>query len=361
MPTHWFDAHLDLACAAALGRDMARSLAEATGPWPPAAVTLPSLRDGQVTHALPTIFTEADGTDPGVSYPAGDAEAAHAAGLFQLDQYEKWEQAGLLTIHRPGAPAPTGPRLHCRFLMECADPIREPSELPWWANRGVAVIGLAWGRGSRYAAGNSQDPATDHGLTQMGRELVAGMDAFGVVHDASHLSDRALADLLEATDKPVIASHSNCRSIVARHPLTGEAIPESLRTHPDGARIALQRHLTDDTIREISRRGAVIGLNLYSPFLIPGALRSRRATIEETVAHVEHICSLVGHTRAVGLGSDMDGGFSAATLPDGINSPGDLPLLLDALAQRGWTTEDLDRFAWKNWLDFFAAVDARSR
>ncbi len=349
---------------------MAGPLDPAKGPWPPASVTLGSLRAGGVTRLLATIFTEAGGTDVGVSYAAGDAAGAHAAGVWQLETYQSWQRAGLIAIEgvggrmvgvpegdakgERGARPMGGAALRCSLLMECADPIREPGELAWWVERGVRAIGLAWGRGSRYAPGNGEDPATDPGLLPSGRELVREMDRLRVVHDASHLSDRALADLLAATSRPVVATHSNCRSIIAGEPLLEEAVPETLRAHPDGARIALQRHLTDEAIIEIARRGGVIGLNLYSAFLIPGAVRSRRATIDEAVAHVDHICKLVGHTRAVGLGSDMDGGFSAATLPEGIDTPSDLPKLLEALHALGWSDEDLERFAWKNWSDFWA-------
>lgn len=74
----WFDAHLDLACLAAMGaiwpRPSAMAVAASMGPWPPASVTLDSLRRGGVTRfLLGTIFTEAGGTDAGVSYAIGDA------------------------------------------------------------------------------------------------------------------------------------------------------------------------------------------------------------------------------------------------------------------------------------------------
>jgi microsomal dipeptidase-like Zn-dependent dipeptidase len=139
-------------------------------------------------------------------------------------------------------------------LMECADPIRDPDELPWWVERGVVAIGLAWWRGSRYATGNGEPSCTSGiGLTDLGRELVKRMDAQGVVHDASHLSDRALDDLFALTDKPVIASHSNCRALLGG---------------------VNQRHLTDEAILEIGRRGGVIGLNLVKNFIRAGLNRA---------------------------------------------------------------------------------------
>lgn len=319
---YWFDAHLDLACLALLGRDMHGPLASCGGPWQPAAVTLPSLREGQVRRVLATIFTEAGGSDAGVSYAWGNGDEAHAAGVAQLGVYDAWQQQHAWTR------ASGAGDLRFQLLMECADPIREPGELAWWVKQGVVAIGLAWARGSRYAGGNS----TGGPLTASGRELVREMDRLGVVHDASHLSDEALAGLLEATGTRVIASHSNCRALI------------------DGPGDApRQRHLTDDAIREIARRDGVIGLNLFSLFLVPGGVDGVRASIAQTLAHVEHICNLTGSTKHVGLGSDMDGGLRGDQLPQGINQPADLRLLVDGLRDRGWSDDAVLGFMHGNW------------
>lgn len=83
----FFDAHLDLAYLAEVGRDMHAPLDDCRGRLLPASITLPSLRDGGVRACLGTIFTEAiapDGTTdtPEASYPEGDAlgrvEGRHA-------------------------------------------------------------------------------------------------------------------------------------------------------------------------------------------------------------------------------------------------------------------------------------------
>jgi membrane dipeptidase len=352
----WFDAHLDLATLAVLGREMtAPSLASCGGPWQPAAATLTSLAEGQVGAYLGTIFTERGGTDA-VGYAMGDdGTAAHAAGLAQLRVYQRWAAMGLLNFGGIGYTVLDGahsdpavraftaqgtladaPPARCAILMECADPIREPGELSWWVDRGVVVIGLAWARGSRYAGGNMKlDGASQGGLTTRGRELVRLMDDAGIVHDQAHLSDAATWELFEATDRLVIATHCNCRAIA----------------DPSGAN---ERHLTDDTIREIGRRGGVIGLNLFSRFLIADSAKQfeqakRRATIDEAVAHVEHVCDLLGHRASVGLGSDLDGGLTADDLPEGINAPKDYELLAEGLRDRGWSDEDVGAFMWGNW------------
>lgn len=334
----WFDAHLDLAMLEVLGRDMHAPAATAGGPDLPASVTLRTLKEGRVTHALATIFIEADGTDPRGSYKSGDAAGAKAAGLAQLRIYERWVLEGHAKFLKGPATHPPGtnPPLTMGILIEGADPIEGPAELEWWKSRGVVSVALAWWKDSRYATGNGHDPRGANGqtgLTPMGKDLVREMDRLGLVHDVSHLSDRALEDLLSQSNKKVIASHSNCRGLL------GDP--------------ANQRHITDATIKEIVRRGGIIGLNLYSKFLNAACADGSRASVADCVRHIERVCELVGGRGNVGLGSDMDGGFSAARLPAGLDGPWDLNRLLEALSLRGWSDRELRGFAFENWARFW--------
>jgi len=365
----WFDAHLDLACLALNRRDMLAPLPADTahiGPFAPASVTLPELAAGNVRFALATVFSEPDGDDA-VGYPAGDFERAAAVGRAQIEAYLTWCDLGRVSIDLPRClraepgigeirggmgvatvvPPPlekrvarltggSNPPLHIGVLVENADPIRSPDDLAWWKRNGVCAVGMAWAKSSRYAGGNT----TDTGISDLGRALVREMDRLGIVHDASHLSDRAFAELLELTDRRIIASHSNCRAIV----------------DPTGTN---QRHLKDEQIKAVVARGGVIGLNLFSKFLRPAG-KEGRATIAEAIAHIERVCDLAGSRIHVGLGSDADGGFSALALPDGINRPRDFALLTDALAARGWSDEEVAGFAWNNWARFWEKVTSKA-
>lgn len=325
---------------------MHAGLDDCRGSLLPAAVTLPALREGGVGACLGTIFTQA--IDPETErgeltsymYPFGDADAAFRAGMRQLKLYRAWHEAGIIELLprrgrvRDAPPGQGFAPLRLGVLMECADPIGSPDELDEWAEGGVIAIGLAWWHQGRYAGGNGSDNA---GLTDLGRALVARMDGLNLVHDASHLSQRSLDELLTQTDRPVIASHSNCRAL-----LPGEN----------------HRHLSDDSIREIGRRGGVVGINLVSGFLDPtlassGAPQAGRATIDQVCAHVEHVCGVVGDRAHVGLGSDMDGGFTALGLPEGIDEPKHLDRLAEALTARDWSDEDVAGFAWGNWARFW--------
>lgn len=364
----WFDAHLDLAAFAVNGRDLTRPPETAGGPWQPASVTLPSLREGSVRCVLGTIFLEPDGKEA-EGYPAGDVEAAHRKGRAQMEVYLTLRDRAEIGMDLksyvrmdPGvgevrggmgvsemAPADLSKKLgrdrdkrtlHVGVLIEGADPVRTPDELPWWVERGVVAMGLSWWRHSRYAGGNGEP---GRGLTDLGRAMIKAMDAHDVVHDASHLSEKAFWELLKLTDRPVVATHSNCRVIV----------------DPAGTN---ERHLTDEQIQAIGERGGVVGLNLLSSFLRPGIPfdSEQRASLDDCVRHVERVVELMGRSTGVGLGSDMDGGFSSKGLPEGVDGPGKLRELADALAARGWTQPDLDGFRVNNWGRFFGSYPRRT-
>jgi membrane dipeptidase len=321
----WFDAHLDLAYLALRGRDMHATAAAINagaapvGDHAPASITLPELAQGEVTHVLGTIFTEAVDAPAPLSQPqqyrAGDWPAARRAGLAQLAWYQTM---------------PHHAKVRIDLLIECADVIDGPADVAFWRQAGVRAVGLTWVGMGRYAAGNAV--ADGRGVTPEGRAIIAALDEADIAHDVSHLADASFDDLASLTPRRLIASHSNCRTLLGETRI-GHA----------------QRHLRDEQIREIARRDGVIGLNLFSAFLHPSCKSAGRAEIEHALAHVEHICNLTGSTRHVGLGSDADGGFSAARLPRGIDRPADYPRLLDALSQRGWSDADLGGFASSNW------------
>ena len=315
----WLDGHLDLAYLGVAGRAMDRPADGVTG-----CVSFPDLQEGPVRIALATIFTEARAAGQPCGYAdAQDVEGAHRAGLAQLAWYRACEERGLLRILRSRgdldrATAGPGP-LGVVLLMECADPIRSPDEAAWWHAEGLRVVGLSWAYGSRYAGGN----ASAGPLTPAGRDLVDAFDALGILHDVSHLSDASFDDLLAHTTRPVVASHSNCRALLE---------PK-------------ERHLTDGHIRAIAARGGVIGLNLFAAFLASG----RDATLDDCLAQVERVASLVGRNRTA-LGSDLDGGFGPDRLPREIRHPRDYGRLADGLAGRGWSASDLNGFRRDNWL-----------
>ena len=316
----WIDGHLDLAYLALNGRDLTQPCREADD----ACISLPDLRAGHVQTVLGTIYTEKNHLDDPCGYGSSDdREGANAAGRAELEYYKILEAKHEINIIKSVAELNQTHHadiLQVILLMEGADPIKSPENVQFWWDAGVRIVGLTWATGSRYAGGN----ALPGPLTEEGCELISALDEVGMIHDISHLADEAVDELLNISASSVIASHSNVRALM---------------------QIDNQRHLRDEHIHAIVQRGGMIGLNLYQRFLSQG----NNATVQDAVQHVEYICNLVGSCAYIGLGSDADGGFGASSLPKELNHPAKWYNLLDELGRVGWTQEELEGFAYRNW------------
>lgn len=312
-----FDAHLDLAMNQLRGRDITQPASvQPMVENEIATVGLPDLRQGRVTRICGTIFCQPQ-TDrhPGYRCP----QEAYEQAVQQINCYQRWIDQGELGFSdRHGTPRVT-------LLIEGADCIRTNDDLPWFWDQGVRIVGLAW-QATRFAGGTGHPGP----ITPSGQELVRELDRLGIIHDLSHLSEQSFWDLLDQAEGPVIATHSNCRSIIGDDPN--------------------QRHLSDDMIRAIIQKNGVIGINFYDRFLVPcNQYGKRRATLRDVLAHIQHICDLAGNSCHVGLGTDMDGGLGREQVPVEIRSSADLPILDNVLIESGFTTEDVRAILHDNW------------
>ena len=229
----------------------------------------------------------------------------HAEALFRI------ESRGDLMLCQRGGP------IGLAYLMEGADPIRSPREVRRWAERGLRVVGPAWNTGNRYC-GAWKDA---HGLTDDGRALIAELRSQRLVVDVSHLKPAAFDDVLGVDDEMVVASHSNASAV-----------------HPH------RRNLSDEQIRRIAQRDGLVGIVLFNPFLGKGTI-----TVDSILAHIDHMVGLVGPDH-VGLGSDLDGGFTTAQTPQGIDSVADLRRIGEGLSDRGYPTEAIGKILGGNWI-----------
>jgi membrane dipeptidase len=211
-------------------------------------------------------------------------------------------------------------------LMEGADPIREPAEAEMWYERGLRIIGPAWDD-TRYAAGGW---GAGGKLTKEGRQLLETMAGFGFILDMTHMSEEASLESLDHYEGPVIATHSNARVLVPTN-----------------------RQLSDTQIRLIAEREGVIGIVLANGFLKgdhPRGGPKAAVTLEHVVAHVDHICQVIGDAAHVGIGSDFDGGFGVESVPAEIENVSDLLLIGKALQEKGYSKEDVSGIMGQNWL-----------
>jgi len=214
--------------------------------------------------------------------------------------------------------------------MEGADPVVTPAQLDEWWMLGLRAIGPAhYGRG-HYAYGT----ATDGPLGGRGVELLRRMRALGFILDATHLSDTSMAEALDVFDGPVLASHHNCRALVPG-----------------------DRQLTDEQIRRLVARGAVIGVALDAWMLYPGWERGKTSPqvvgLEAAADHIDRVCQLAGSARHSAIGSDLDGGYGTEQTPRDLDTIADLQKLSGILERRGYAAADVEAIFHGNWLRFF--------
>ena len=324
----FFDAHLDLAYLAEMGRDM---LADPPDhPEHPAALTLKSLTQSHVQRAVATVFVQPRGLDSSGHMVDGpwcysSPQEAYQQSLRQINWYHQWHNSGHLNL-ADSIDHESSQTLELLLLLEGAAGIRTLDDLTDFHRRGIRILALTWVNGTQWAGGDQ----SGGDVTTEGIKLLSRADELAMVHDVSHLSEQAFWTVMEKTSQPKIASHSNCRSL-----LPGKQHPE--------------RHLSDQQILALANANGVIGINLFSKFLVS----TGTAAISDVVRHIQHIVQLTGRTDIVGLGSDMDGGFSARDLPTGIRRPADLGKICDALATANFTDTAIEQFAWGNWNLFF--------
>ena len=168
--------------------------------------------------------------------------------------------------------------------------------------------------------GGSSGPG-DPGLTPYGVQIVERMNDVGMAVDISHCADRTTMNAIEASRKPVLVTHSNCRALV-----------------PGSARCK-----TDEAIKHMAAKGGVMGITMVRTFVGAG----RQVTIERVLDHVDHLAKLVG-IEHVGVGSDVD--LSGRDTPahstkrfdlDGINYARKIYDLTEGLIKRNYSSPDI--------------------
>lgn len=346
------DAHLDLSMnAMEWNRDLTRPLAEINAREQGmtdkpdrgnATVSLPELRKGNVGLVVATQIARFVATDnplPGWHSP----QQAWAHTQAQLAWYRTMEKQGELKQIRDWQELEahlaywnTGEDKSQKAIgyilsLEGADSIVTLDYLEKAYANGLRALGPAHYGPGRYAYGTDSSAP----LSQQGKDLLRKMDELGIILDATHLCDLAFWDALELFQGPVWASHNNCRTLVDHN-----------------------RQFSDEMIKALIARGAVIGGVFDAWMLSPGWIRGestpkeRNVTLATLLDHLDHICQLAGNANHIGIGSDLDGAFGREQCPSDLESIADLQKIPDLLLARGYSEADVQKVMHGNWLRF---------
>lgn len=145
---------------------------------------------------------------------------------------------------------------------------------------GVRAMTLTWSNRNDIADGINEE-ATGSGLTLFGKQVVAEMNRLGMLVDVSHISTAGFWSVIETSTKPIIATHSNAKSLCA---------------HP--------RNLNNEQIKALAQNGGLAGITFAGQFLEEDW---RNACIESVYKHIDYMLNLIGNDDHIGFGSDFDG------------------------------------------------------
>jgi membrane dipeptidase len=303
-------------------------------------VSLPEMRSGRVGLCVATQIARF--VKPGSKLPGWKSpEQAWAMTQAQLAWYRTMEEAGemkqitdreqleahLLLWENPPAQAPVGYILS----LEGADSLVSLKHLEIAYAYGLRAIGPGHYGPGTYAQGTD----AKGGIPQKGKELLHEMERLGLILDATHLNDECFWESMDLFHGAVWASHNNCRVFVNHN-----------------------RQFTDDQIRELIRRKAVIGVALDAWMMVPGWERGKstpaamQVTLQLAANNIDHICQLAGNAHHAAIGSDLDGAFGREQCPVDIDTISDLQKLKPILTGRGYNPEDLDNITHGNWIRF---------
>src|SRR5438552_1050093 len=348
-----FDAHLDLAWNALdWNRDLRLSVAEIRRRELDLGmegkgrgcntVSFPELRRGKVGVFVATLLARLMRPNlmPALQrYESMDS--AYAAAHGQLAYYRTLEQQGVLRWIKDWPALDAHVRawqknengsepLGFILSMEGADPVLSPEQVHEWWQAGLRIIGPAHYGVSPYAHGTG----TEGGLFPPGRPLLKEMERVGMILDVTHLSDQCFDEALDCYGGPVLASHHNCRALVPN-----------------------QWQLTDEQIKRLVARGAVIGTALDNWMLYPGWVRGETSPalvkLEAMVDHMDRVCQLAGNARHAAVGTDLDGGFGKEQSPCDLDTIADLQRVPEMLRRRGYKEGAVEGILHGNWVRFF--------
>ena len=304
-------------------------------------VSFPAMRSGNVGLCMATQiarYVKESNPLPGWHSP----EQAWAQTQGQLSWYRAMEDQGEMVqitsleqlenhLTLWSTPSEIKKPIGYILTLEGADSIVNFDYLEQAYEQGLRAIGPAHYGPGTYAQGTN---ATG-GIGPKGKALLKEMERLNIILDVTHLCDESFWEALDNFNGPLWASHNNCRSLVPH-----------------------MRQFSDDQIKELIRREAVIGIALDTWMMVPGWNKGislpdeMGATLSSALDHMDHICQLAGNALHVGVGTDLDGGFGREQSPADLDTIADLQKFIPLLEKRGYSTNDVENFMHGNFLRF---------
>ena len=186
---------------------------------------------------------------------------------------------------------------------------------------GFRVTTLGWNEQNVLTGSN----VTGGGLTEKGRAYVREAQRLGMLVDVSHISDEGFWDIIDCTQAPIVATHSNSRRVWDH-----------------------SRNLTDEMFRAICRTGGVAGINQFEEFL------GEHSTLDTVCDHIFHFLELDPSGKHIALGGDLDG---CGRLSQGFEGIQSYPALAERLLERGLGEEIIRNIFWNNAVNVFRVVE----
>lgn len=195
---------------------------------------------------------------------------------------------------------------------------------------GLRHVSLTWNEKNMLASG-VDDP--EGGLTKLGRKAVEKIEELGILLDVSHLNEKSFWDVIEVASGPIIASHSNAKKLAN-----------------------VKRNLSDEQLLAIAETGGLVGINACSSFV---SSHVEKQTIEGLIDQIDYIKNLIG-IEHISFGFDFCDylPWSYVGLPnpatnsvtvEGLSSEADIPKLIDRMRERGYTQNEIELIAYKNY------------
>ncbi len=331
---------------------------------PYAHVDFPKIRRGGVDGLFFALYTSAEMVPDAATryalqmlsavYDAVDENPDYAALAFTPSEAARNKVDGLISV----------------FIgMENASPIQESlSLLRTFYRLGVSYVTLTH-NGDNAVADSAAEGRKWGGLSPFGKQVVAEMNALGMMIDVSHASDCTFWDCLNLSQAPIVATHSCCRSICGH-----------------------RRNLTDEMLQALGEKDGYVGINFYPAFLSDAfaaspedaalmdeaerveaafiadpASREKteawhrmqdrlnkmwRPGVKEIVDHIDHAVRWAG-LEHVGIGTDFDG---ILVTPRGLEDVSKLGCLWDEMRRRGYSEDQIERISGGNLMTVFDRV-----